>query len=409
VSTVAGPVPRGAHPGHDKATIVCGRELSQEGVLVEVVDVADVLVLHAGGASQIAQGSLTSYDRGMPASVVIGGQFGSEGKGKVAQHVAETRVARAAVRVGGPNSGHTTKARGGAQRILLHLPTAAVLPDVLCVLPAGSYLNPEQLLREIDELGLSPGRVAIDPAAIVILDEDRRREEASGLGERIGSTCSGTGAAVIRRIERAGNAMFATNHPRLRPFVRPTSRVLRDILVEGHRVVVEGTQGFGLSLLHSPHYPNVTARDTTAAAAVSEAGLSPLDVDEVVLVLRAFPIRVAGNSGSFGAVEIDWTTIASEGGHSGDLAEYTSVTHRLRRVARFDPEIVRRAIAVNHPTSVVLNHVDYVDAAVSNGEMTDRAWGFVHKVTMEIQREIDLVGVGPDILVPGSARETLAV
>jgi adenylosuccinate synthase len=345
----------------------------------------------------------------MPASVVIGGQFGSEGKGKVAQHVAETRGARAAVRVGGPNSGHTTKARGDAQRILLHLPTAAVLPEVLCVLPAGSYLDPKQLLREIRELGLSSSRVAIDPAAMVILDEDRRQEHASGLGERIGSTCSGTGAAVIRRIERASNVVFARDHPALRSFVRPTIGLLRSILSEGERVVVEGTQGFGLSLLHSPHYPKVTARDTTAAAAVSEAGLSPLDIDEIVLVLRAFPIRVAGDSGPFDAPEIDWTTIATEGGHSGDLAEYTSVTHRLRRVARFDPELVRRAIAVNQPTSLVLNHVDYVDAAVSSGSLTQRAWEFVHKITLQIQRPIDLVGVGPDILVPLSARKTVAV
>jgi len=64
-------------------------------------------------------------------------------------------------------------------------------------------------------------------------------------------------------------------------------------------VIIEGTQGFGLSLLHAADYPYVTSRDTTAAAFVSEAGLSPLDVDDIVLVLRAFPIRVGGNSGPF--------------------------------------------------------------------------------------------------------------
>ena len=225
---------------------------------------------------------------------------------------------------------------------------------------------------------------------------------------QIGSTCSGTGAAVIRRIERAGDAVFARDHPALQQFVQPTIELLRSVLADDGRVIVEGTQGFGLSLLHSPHYPKATARDTTAAAAVSEAGLSPLDVDEVALVLRAFPIRVAGNSGPFGAPEIDWATVAAEGGHLDDLAEFTSVTGRLRRVARFDPELVRQAIAVNQPTIIILNHVDHVDAAAADGILTERARQFVREIATAIERPIDLVGLGPDLLVPGGVREGLA-
>jgi adenylosuccinate synthase len=277
------------------------------------------------------------------------------------------------------------------------------------VLPAGSYLDPELLLREVRDVALPRDRLAIDPAAMVIVDADRRTEEASRLGLRIGSTCSGTGAAVIRRIERTGDAVLARDHPALQPFVRPTNELLRGILARGERVVVEGTQGFGLSLLHSPHYPKATARDTTAAAAVSEAGLSPLDVDEVVLVIRAFPIRVAGDSGPFGSPEIDWATVTSEGGHPAHIEEFTSVTGRLRRVARFDPGLVRDAIAVNQPTSMVLNHVDHVDAAATNGILTERARDFVQRTSRAIDHHIDLVGLGPDLLVPCGARETLAI
>src|SRR5206468_1357773 len=102
----------------------------------------------------------------------------------------------------------------------------------------------------------------------------------------------------------------------------------------------------------SPDYPFVTSRDTSAAGATAEAGLSPLDVDQVALVLRSFPIRVAGRSGPL-PNEITWEKLTRESGHRGTLAEFTSVTGRLRRVARFDAEIVRRAIAVNAPTLVV--------------------------------------------------------
>jgi adenylosuccinate synthase len=268
---------------------------------------------------------------------------------------------------------------------------------VLCVLPAGSYIDLEVLLREIAEVGLPPSRLAIDPKAMLILSSDRNAEVESGLGDRIGSTCSGTGSAVARRIARLSDQDLAAQCPALQPYLQPTTEAVRSLLDLGKRVIVEGTQGFGLSLLHSPHYPKATSRDTTAAAALSESGLSPRDVDEVVLVLRSFPIRVAGDSGPFGAPEIDWGMIASEGKHGDTLAEFTSVTGRLRRVARFDPELVREAIRVNQPTSIVLNHVDYVDAAAKNG-LTESALAFAQWVSSEIERPIDFLGIGPDLL-----------
>lgn len=337
----------------------------------------------------------------MPTTVIVGGQYGSEGKGKVAQHWARCANAAAVVRVGGSNSGHTTLSdSSGRRRVLRQLPTAALLPDVLCVLPPGSYIDPNVLLREVAELGLAPERLAIDPLAMLISGADIAAEQAGGLGPGIGSTCSGTGAAVARRIARLDRDQLADGHPALQPFLAPTAEVLRGLLDRGGRVVLEGTQGFGLSLMHSPHYPKVTSRDTTAAAVVAEAGLSPRDVDEVVLVTRAFPIRVAGDSGPFGAPELDWGTIAAEGGHAEALSEFTSVTGRLRRVARFDPLLVKEAIMVNRPDKIVLNHADYLDAECSAQGLTPRVSEFVSSVAFEIGRRIDLVGVGPDDLLP---------
>jgi adenylosuccinate synthase len=337
--------------------------------------------------------------RAMPATVIVGGQFGSEGKGKVAEFWARKTGARAAVRVGGSNSGHTTLAGAdGERRVLRQLPTAALLPDVLCVLPPGSYIDPDVLLREIGEVGLVPERLVIDPLAMLISPADIAAERAGVLGPEIGSTCSGTGAAVARRIARLGREQLAGGHPSLQPYLGSSGEVLRRLLDRGDRVVLEGTQGFGLSLLHSPHYPKVTSRDTTAAAVVAEAGLSPRDVDEVVLVTRAFPIRVAGASGPFGAPELDWGTIAAEGGHTEALSEFTSVTGRLRRVARFDPILVSEAIRANQPSALVLNHVDYIDAGTRGG-LTETAAAFLAGVVADLGRAPDYVGLGPDSLL----------
>jgi adenylosuccinate synthase len=338
----------------------------------------------------------------MPVSVVIGGQYGSEGKGKVAQHLARQRRAAAVVRVGGSNSGHTGVAPDGRTEVLRQLPTAALDPDAKCVLAAGAYLDTNILLAEIERTGLTPERLLIDENAFLVRPGDIEAEAGGDLGERIGSTCSGTGAAVARRVARQSPSDLAASSRELRPYIGDVSAYMRDCLDRDRQVVVEGTQGFGLSLLHSQHFPKVTSRDTTAAAALSEAGLSPFDVTDVTLVLRAFPIRVAGNSGPFGAEEIDWTAVAEEGGHSTELTEFTSVTKRPRRVARFDPVLVRRAIAVNRPSTIVLNHVDHVDAAARDGVLTSRARQFVAHVSEQIDQEVDFVGLGPDSLLPTS-------
>jgi adenylosuccinate synthase len=286
----------------------------------------------------------------MPVTIVVGGQFGSEGKGKVAHAMARDKCASVAIRVGGPNSGHTVVDPHGKAIVLRQLPTAAILPDIDCVLCAGSYIEPTILLDEMEQTSLDGARLKIDPNAAVITNRERQEEASTVLRQAIGSTLSGTGAAVGRRIARMGALRMAKDEPRLKPFLSPVIQLLRSRLDAGERLILEGTQGFGLSLLHSPYYPFVTSRDTTAAGFLAEAGLSPRDTDEVVLVIRAFPIRVGGNSGPL-PNEIDWETIAGESGYREGLIEYTSVTRTVRRVGRFDSQLVRAAISVNNPNS----------------------------------------------------------
>ncbi|HTW72114.1 MAG TPA: adenylosuccinate synthetase [Acetobacteraceae bacterium] len=341
----------------------------------------------------------------MPVSIVVGGQFGSEGKGKVALEVvrADATVA-AVVRVGGTNSGHTSVGRDGRVHALRQIPAGSTDGEVLTVLPPGAYIDLEIFDKEVKELGLTQEKVAISQYARVITADHKEWERASRLNAQIGSTESGTGAAVLAMVGRGAaslklQSVQAGDVASLAPFVKEdTTGMLRAILDNGKRVVIEGTQGFGLSILQGGHWPKVTSRDTTAAGFLSEAGLSPRDVDDVILVIRCHPIRVAGDSGPL-YQETTWEAVATGAGLTSWTPELTTVTKRIRRVGMFDPFLVRRAIDANRPDRIVLNHLDYVDAAVLQGTLTRKAEAFVHYVETEIRHRIDYVGVGPSEMI----------
>jgi len=337
---------------------------------------------------------------GMPVSIVVGGQFGSEGKGKTALEIVRRDCTTiAAVRVGGTNSGHTAIARNGKRYALRQLPAACVDCSVKAILPAGCYIDVRIFREEVRRLGLGPDQVAVSPMARVITDQHKSWERDADLGRAIGSTQSGTGAAVMAMTAR-GAAQFslqsvqAEEVPELQDYLADTGLELRRMLNAGRRVVVEGTQGFGLSLLQGGFWPKATSRDTTSAAFLAEAGLSPLDVDDVTLVIRCHPIRVAGDSGPLPG-QTSWEQIADEAGITENIEELTTVTARLRRVGRFDPQIVRRAIQANQPTRIVLNHLDYVDPKVRDRSLTAKARAFVEIVEEAIGRRVDWLGIGP--------------
>ena len=201
----------------------------------------------------------------MPVSVVVGGQFGSEGKGKVALEIARRSSAPVAVvRVGGPNSGHTAHDRAGRKRVLRQLPAGCIDRDVDVILPAGSCIDVDVLKSEIEDLDYPRERIRISGHARIITDQHKQWEAEAGLSRAIGSTGSGVGAAVMASVARgAGNfelkSFEAVDHPALEPCICDTSTHLRGLLNTGCRVIVEGTQGFGLSLLEGGFWPKATS------------------------------------------------------------------------------------------------------------------------------------------------------
>ena len=319
----------------------------------------------------------------MGVTIVIGGQYGGEGKGKVTYWFAKERDINIAVRVGGTNSGHTVVDENNNKFILRQLPTPSVLKNRYCVLSAGSYIDVDILFKEMKETGLDSDKLLIDENAMVITNSDKELESKGNLRNEIGSTLSGTGASVIRRVARGKNTTLAKDIDILKPYVVDAKKYLRSKIQEGQKVIIEGTQGFGLSLLHSPHYPYTTSRDTTASAFLAETGLSPFDVEDIIMAIRTFPIRVEGNSGTL-ENEISWDELGQE-------PELSSVTKKIRRIARFDSEIVKMAIDANRPSKIILNHVDYVSS--------EKQEDFIGKIEYEIGQKINFIGMDNKCLV----------
>lgn len=332
----------------------------------------------------------------MPATIVVGGQYGSEGKGKVVALLAERAESPWLVRCGGPNSGHTVTIRG-ENVVLRQVPSCTEPSRATLLVSAGCAIDESVLLREIDLLGIEQDKIIVDPRAVIVTDEDRENERQTLQG--IASTCSGTGSAMARRLLRSGNVKLAAHSDLLRKRCRiqTIAPLIHRQLELGTNVIVEGSQGFSLSLLHGDVYPFVTSRDTTAAGFAMEVGLSPRAIDNIVMVVRTFPIRVGGTSGPF-ANETSWEEIRDISGAPEVVSEYTSVTHKLRRVARFDIEAVRRACDYNRPTALAVMGLDRIDhknsGLNSSGQLSAKAKSFLREVELATAVPIEFAGTG---------------
>jgi adenylosuccinate synthase len=332
----------------------------------------------------------------MPVTIVVGGQYGSEGKGKVVALLSRRSLAPWLVRCGGPNSGHTVTITG-RDVVLRQVPCSSEPGLAHFCIAAGCVIDEPILIRELDLLGIDRERIVVDPRAVLVNDTDRL-DEAAKLTD-IGSTCSGTGAALIKRMSRKSDVQLAASSAiiRARCRVETVAPLLHNVIDMGSDIIIEGTQGFALSLLHGTDYPFVTSRDTTAAGFAMEVGLSPRLVDEIVMVVRTFPIRVGGTSGPF-ANEITWEEVAQLSGAPETFPEFTSVTKKLRRVAAFDLEAVKLACRYNRPTSLAvmgLDRLDFKNFDVSDwSALTDRAKNFVDDLESATGVPVGIVGTG---------------
>lgn len=328
--------------------------------------------------------------------VIVGGQYGSEGKGKISAFITQRENIDICVRCGGPNSGHSFIDESGRNVVLRQLPTGFINPRTRLLIPAGALIDPVVLKQELEILSLPVSRIGIDEKSFIISEEDRESERGLGLRERLSSTLCGVGAAQARRVLRGENTRLAKNvtndHPWLSKYLADVSSEVNTAVDNGRKVLVEGTQGFGLSFYHSDQYPKTTSRDTTAAGFMSEVGISPRLVTEVVLVLRTFPIRVAGNQAGLLREELTWEDVRLKSGYPWPVQELTSVTKLPRRVGQFDWDLAERAVLVNRPTRVAIMGLDYIDygsyGVTDRSKLTCKVKSFLTKLEERLSSPI---------------------
>lgn len=333
--------------------------------------------------------------------LVLGNQWGDEGKGKIVDLLTPAFDAVARYQ-GGHNAGHTVYV--GGRKIVLHLiPSGILHPATLCIIGNGLVLSPQAFFREVEDLEslgvrVDPARLAVSRNAHLIMPWhpilERVGEE--GRGERkIGTTCRGIGPAyedkaarwgirvgdlldagvlrdkIVENVKVKNRALEALGLPildadavlheyegwgrRISPYIRDVSLLLHERMRAGERVLFEGAQGVLLDLDHGT-YPYVTSSSSTAGGACTGLGIGPRSVHAVLGITKAYTTRVGG--GPFPTELHDETgrAIASRGD------EFGATTGRPRRCGWFDSVAVRYACRVNGVDRIALTKPDVLEA-----------------------------------------------
>ncbi|RLC61338.1 MAG: adenylosuccinate synthase, partial [Chloroflexi bacterium] len=334
----------------------------------------------------------------MPATIVVGAQWGDEGKGRVVDWLARD-VQLVARYNGGDNAGHTVVAQG--HTLKLHLvPSGILYPDLTCLIGAGVVVNPERLLTEMDELtalgvDVGPSRLKLSAAAHVILPTHRALDgarEATRGKQAIGTTKRGIGPVYADKADRISLRAGDMAHPerfservqenvlahnrrlqelydleplpatqiaaeylayaqQLAPHLVDGSALVREMLTAGKTILCEGAQGLLLDLDHGT-YPYVTSSSTVAGGALTGLGFGPRYVSRVIGVAKAYTTRVG--AGPFPTELLDQV-----GDHIREVGnEYGTTTGRPRRCGWLDLVILRYAAQINGLDEIALTKLD---------------------------------------------------
>jgi adenylosuccinate synthase len=328
----------------------------------------------------------------VPAFAIVGAQWGDEGKGKIVDLLTE-RVDIVARYGGGPNAGHTIVA-GGQRLALHHVPSGILREEVLCVIGNGVVVDPASLIGEIQKLRKAGVRVEenlrLSDRAHVILPYHRGCDEAREDGAaaaKIGTTRLGVGPAYESKAGRYGirvadlcdpatlqekvariaahfrvtdgdpaevTAQYLEHGRTLRPYVADTAALLNHALDDAKVMLCEGAQGTMLDLDHGS-YPYVTSSSSTAGGACTGLGISPIRIEGVFGVLKAYSTRVG--EGPFPTEQDnDVGRLIRERGR-----EFGSTTGRPRRCGWFDAVVARYAVSLNQIESLALTLFDVLD------------------------------------------------
>jgi adenylosuccinate synthase len=366
------------------------------------------------------------FDAKTACIVVVGAQWGDEGKGKLVDVLAER--ADLVVRYqGGANAGHTVVI-GDSQFILRQIPSGILHSGVTCLIGNGVVLEPENLFAELDSLhqrGVdTAGRLYVSDRAHLVLPYHKLLDAASEKSQKLGTTGRGIGPAyedkygrrgirvvdlrriecarllLTERVERANKllrlmesseqadleqhiALLERLAPRLLPLAADAGLILHRAVKEKKRVLLEGAQGALLDVDHGT-YPYVTSSNTTAGGAAVGAGIGPTAIDGVLGVVKAYTTRVGNGPLPTEAEPPFEERLRQLGG------EFGAVTGRPRRCGWFDATVVRYATRVNGLTGLAVTKLDVLDSfsEIPLGVM----YRLEGELCEEIPAEVDLLG-----------------
>jgi adenylosuccinate synthase len=325
----------------------------------------------------------------MPCTIIVGAFWGDEGKGKIISYLALNDKLDFCVRTGSVNAAHTVWLDG--KRYALHMvPAAFIYEKCRLLVAAGANVHMGRLLEEVESTNVN-GRMGIDHNASIIEEKHAIQDKTSAVNKGIGTTGWGVGPAIEERARRT--AKLAKEIPELKPFLTDSVAEVNDGLDAGKKVLLEGTQGFMLSLFHGT-YPYVTSRDTGASAIASEAGVGPTRVDDVLIVYKSFMTRV-------GAGSLPGEITKEEAKKIGWF-ETAAGTGRDRRSAPFNFELARKNAKINGATQAALTKLDCMFPECRSAKKFDdlpvNAKQFVKEIEEKTGVPIVLIGTGPEAL-----------
>jgi len=345
-------------------------------------------------------------------SIVVGGHYGDEGKGKIIGYLATADNPPLIVRAGvGPNAGHTIYKEGKKYGLRM-IPCGFVNEKSRLAIGAGVLVDPARFLDEVTMTDTS-GRIFVDSRCAVITDEHKKTDKAKG--KKIGTTGSGCGPANAARANRV--AKQVKDVAELSDYLIDVPSEVNKSINRGEEVLIEASQGFGLSLYYG-NYPYVTSKDTSASTAAADAGVGPTKVDDVIVVYKAYMSRVGEDPHikylSNEEIESDpvWKEVlkrAQESNAPGEndseriahyLGEKGTVTGRPRKIGSFDYQLAKYSAMVNGATQIAVTCLDKLFPECAGAKKLDgigsEAKDHVKKIEEEIGVRATLLSTGPN-------------
>jgi len=340
----------------------------------------------------------------MSCTMVCGGFWGDEGKGKVVSYLSSTdkpdSVARAGV---GPNAEHGFIFKG-KRYDLRQITCAFVCETAKLFIGAGVLVNPEIFLKEVEKTK-TQGRIWIDRQCGIIEERHIKAEHSSEhFTSKLKTMGMGCGPANADRAYRI--LKIAEEIDELKPFLTNVSDELNDVLDRGGSVLIEGSQGYGLSLFHGT-YPYVTSKDTTASTLAADVGIGPLKLNDIVIAFKSYVTRAS--PGPL-ASEYSFEEIKQLGLEEAETAIVYERLGEIRRVGRFDFEIAKRAVRMNSATQIALTCIDklYPECrGVKRYEkLSAQAKDFISNIETKLRIPVTLISTGPATRETIDLRET---